>query len=92
MSSAADTELEDRVEDAEEGAEQAEDNGVVLEPFNLKRERQEGHFDEGGHYVESKADDEKDPWLSSNGMLPRPWWPYCSVQLSLQKDQYQLGA
>ena len=39
---------------------------MTLEPFNLERERAEGHFDESGHYVENKADESnRDAWLDS---------------------------
>ncbi len=49
----------------------AEEDGIALEPFNLKRERAEGHFDESGHYVEHGQDDaaSRDAWLDS-GALP----------------------
>lgn len=48
--------------------EEEDDNEVPLEPFNLQRERQEGYFDEGGHYVENKKDndEDRDPWLTSD--------------------------
>ena len=69
-SHAPDTGLVEVVEDVEEGLEQAEDDGIALEPFNLEQERLEGHFDEGGHYVEnSAADEDTDAWLSSDGEL-----------------------
>ena len=43
-----------------------EEDGMKLEPFNLTRERAEGHFDESGHYVEHKPDDgDRDAWLDS---------------------------
>ena len=42
-----------------------EDEGIALEPFNLEQERREGFFDEEGHYVEKKDDEEKDAWLAS---------------------------
>jgi CD2 antigen cytoplasmic tail-binding protein 2 len=63
----ADTEFVEDVEQIEEGLEEEEDEGVALEPFNLARERQEGYFDEGGHYVEHKreGDEENDAWLAS---------------------------
>ena len=54
--------------DVEEALEQEEDQGVALEPFNLAKEREEGHFDENGHYVEHKEEDDptmKDAWLTS---------------------------
>lgn len=62
-----DTELLTHVEEAEEIAERDQDDGMKLEPFNLAQERQEGFFDESGHYVEHKPDDEdeKDAWLGS---------------------------
>ena len=47
-----------------------EEDGMKLEPFNLTRERAEGHFDESGHYVEHKPDeDAHDAWLDSGGRL-----------------------
>lgn len=66
----ADTELlpVGELVDAEEALEQEAEDGVALEPFNLAREREEGHFDESGHYVERKEEDDptaKDAWLAS---------------------------
>ena len=55
------------MEEAEEVADRDQDDGVKLEPFNLAVEREEGFFDESGHYVEHKPDneDETDAWLGS---------------------------
>ena len=53
-------------EAAEEAAELAEDDGNTLEPFNMAQEREEGHFDEEGHYVENKEDDGMDAWAAEN--------------------------
>ena len=74
----ADTELvgEDALEEVEEALEMDEDDGIKLEPFNLAQERQEGFFDDDGHYVERHDKDEeeaeKDAWFASirgvNGM------------------------
>ena len=67
----ADTELvgDDALEEVEEALEMDEDDGIKLEPFNLAQERQEGFFDEGGHYVERRDKDEeeaeKDAWFAS---------------------------
>lgn len=33
-----------------------EDDGVKIEPFNLKQEREEGFFDAEGNYVEYRVD------------------------------------
>lgn len=42
------------------------DGDVPLEPFNLKRERQLGTFDEDGNYTERRIDrDVEDAWLDS---------------------------
>lgn len=62
-----DTELPTHVEEAEEIADRDQDDGMKLEPFNLAQEREEGFFDESGHYVERKPDtaDETDAWLGS---------------------------
>ena len=45
----------------------AEEDGIALEPFNLKQERAEGRFDESGHYVEHARDDaaSRDAWFDS---------------------------
>lgn len=46
-----------------------EDDGIKLEPFNLAQERQDGFFDEEGHYVEKQDKEEeeaeKDAWFAS---------------------------
>ncbi|MQM17055.1 hypothetical protein Taro_050022 [Colocasia esculenta] len=43
-----------------------EDDGIKIEPFNLKQEREEGYFDTEGNYVEYVAKDEiKDAWLDN---------------------------
>ncbi|KAK9818356.1 hypothetical protein WJX72_011218 [[Myrmecia] bisecta] len=62
-----DTELVGDVEEVEEVLEVEEEDGQKFEPFNLAQERQEGYFDESGHYVENKEEDEteKDAWLTS---------------------------
>ena len=68
----ADTELvgDADIEAVEERLEAAEDDGVALEPFNLEQERREGFFDEEGHYVEKKDEEEKDAWLASSEGAP----------------------
>ena len=58
----------DDLEDVEEILEQEEDEGIQLEPFNLAKEREEGHFDEGGNYVEHREEEDaslQDAWLGS---------------------------
>lgn len=35
-----------------------EDEGVTIEPFNLKQEREEGYFDADGNYVEYRNDND----------------------------------
>uniref|UniRef100_A0A1D1ZHE4 LIN1-like protein n=1 Tax=Anthurium amnicola TaxID=1678845 RepID=A0A1D1ZHE4_9ARAE len=43
-----------------------EDDGIQIEPFNLKQEREEGYFDTEGNYVEYVATNEiKDAWLDN---------------------------
>jgi len=68
----ADTELvgDADLEAVEEQLEVPEDEGVALEPFNLEQERREGFFDEDGHYVEKKDEEEKDAWLASGEGAP----------------------
>ena len=46
------------------GGADEDDMGVQLEPFNLKRERELGDFDEDGNYVERRVEkDIVDAWL-----------------------------
>ncbi|XP_042475811.1 uncharacterized protein LOC122057677 [Macadamia integrifolia] len=43
-----------------------DDDGIQIEPFNLKHEREEGYFDADGNFVEYVHDKEtKDAWLDS---------------------------
>ncbi|XP_074577678.1 uncharacterized protein LOC141834126 [Curcuma longa] len=43
-----------------------EDDGIQIEPFNLKQEREEGYFDDNGNFVEyAKQNEIKDAWLDS---------------------------
>ncbi|KAL0041833.1 hypothetical protein WJX79_005958 [Trebouxia sp. C0005] len=41
------------------------ETGVPIEPFNLDREREEGHFDAGGGYIPHNFPQVKDAWLES---------------------------
>lgn len=43
---------------------QFNDAGEVLEPFNLRDEREGGHFDENMNYVWQKDTGEIDTWLA----------------------------
>ncbi|KAL4859915.1 CD2 antigen cytoplasmic tail-binding protein 2 [Chlorella vulgaris] len=59
----------DDLEGAEEDYDEPEemwvgfnDAGLPWEPFHLKREREEGYFDEDGNYVEYKAQEVEDAW------------------------------
>ena len=57
------------LEGVEEVLEKNEDDGITLEPFNLAKEREEGHFDEGGNYVENREEEDaslQDAWLASD--------------------------
>ncbi len=58
---------ERNLERFEEKAMLDEDEGQKLEPFNMAAEREEGYFDEEGHYVErgKEEDGDKDAWLAS---------------------------
>lgn len=63
---AADTDLVDDVEVAEEDLQAEDEDAQQFEPFNLKQEREEGSFDDGGFYVEKKGDEDvEDAWLNS---------------------------
>ncbi|XP_058085953.1 uncharacterized protein LOC131233278 isoform X4 [Magnolia sinica] len=49
-----------------EGNGNFEDDGILIEPFNLKQEREEGYFDADGNFVEYVNQNEiKDAWLDS---------------------------
>lgn len=54
---------------AEEGHQDSKElfneTGVPVEPFNLDREREEGHFDAGGGYIPHNFPQVKDAWLES---------------------------
>jgi CD2 antigen cytoplasmic tail-binding protein 2 len=41
------------------------DDGILIEPFNLEQEREEGYFDEQGNFVEYIDNEIKDAWLDS---------------------------
>uniref|UniRef100_A0A7S4QHR0 GYF domain-containing protein n=1 Tax=Alexandrium monilatum TaxID=311494 RepID=A0A7S4QHR0_9DINO len=43
------------------------DDGIRLEPFNMRREMAEGHFDEGGFYILNKDEEKEvtDAWLDT---------------------------
>eukprot|EP00887_Chlorella_sp_A99_P000952 scaffold5.g952.t1 len=43
------------------------EGGIMIEPFHLKREREEGYFDEEGNYVELKEEEgeEEDAWADA---------------------------
>lgn len=61
-----DTGMLDDVVDAEEDFQAQDPDEVnVMEPFNLKKEREEGFFDPEGNYVEYVEKDFQDPWLES---------------------------
>jgi len=42
-------------------------DGIRLEPFNMRREMAEGHFDEGGFYILNKEEEKEvtDAWLDT---------------------------
>lgn len=42
-----------------------EEEGIKFEPFNLKEEREVGHFDDDGNYVIRKDAEATDAWLES---------------------------
>merc|ERR1719401_2237037 len=43
------------------------EDGIRIEPFNMRREMAEGHFDEGGFYVLNKEEEKEvtDAWLDT---------------------------
>ena len=83
----ADTELvgDDALEEVEEALELEEDDGIKLEPFNLAQERQEGFFDEEGHYVEKRDKEEEEAEKDAGSPVPK-------VSLLLQTPRWQFTA
>ena len=69
LSSAGTGSLLDDVADAEADYEQPDElmdwDGVPLEPFNLKAERERGYFDAEGNYLEFSNPEDNDAWLAS---------------------------
>ena len=47
-----------------DGAEKFNEEGVPIEPFNLRNERDGGYFDENMNYVFKKEKGEVDAWIS----------------------------
>lgn len=41
------------------------EDGIQIEPFNLKAERSRGFFDAEGNYVAYRGDDDTDAWLET---------------------------
>ena len=39
------------------------DGDIRIEPFNLKKERENGYFDDSGFYIENSKTKDSDPWL-----------------------------
>eukprot|EP00803_Ostreobium_quekettii_P004600 evm.model.scf_1052.3 EVM.evm.TU.scf_1052.3 scf_1052:26423-30595(-) len=61
-----DTNFVANVRDIETNLEVAEEDGVKFEAFNFEAEREEGHFDEDGHFIWNETNEEgKDAWLDS---------------------------
>lgn len=67
MAAMEDTSVLEDMEAAEEDYDEPEelfnDQGVPIEPFNLRQERQEGYFDADGNYIEYRLDAVQDAWL-----------------------------
>uniref|UniRef100_A0A6U2DWE8 GYF domain-containing protein n=1 Tax=Chlamydomonas euryale TaxID=1486919 RepID=A0A6U2DWE8_9CHLO len=63
----ADVDMPEDVDQFEEDkAEVEQEGGVKIIPFSLQEERETGHFDEEGNYVEEKENrDDMDAWLDS---------------------------
>ncbi|KAI7844013.1 hypothetical protein COHA_002550 [Chlorella ohadii] len=91
---ADDTELVDDVEAVEEDLEQEEEDGIKLEAFNLKEERERGYFDEAGNYVEKEDKDEaelaQDAWLQSDEGRLAAVGRRCAL-LSLSELSWRVG-
>jgi hypothetical protein len=56
--------MKGNVDGEEEGDEKFNDIGEVMEPFNLKEERENGFYDEGGNYVFRDERQEVDAWVA----------------------------
>ncbi len=74
-SEADDTEMPEDIDRFEnEGLEVEEEDGIKFMPFNLKEERETGHFDEHGNFVESKQKKaDHDAWLDSTEVCGWGW-------------------
>ncbi|KAL6760867.1 hypothetical protein V8C86DRAFT_3024172 [Haematococcus lacustris] len=59
------SELAAAEEDYDEPEEQFLSGDIPLEPFHLKREREEGFFDAAGNYVRYRVDEVRDAWLDT---------------------------
>ncbi|KIY99068.1 CD2 antigen cytoplasmic tail-binding protein 2 [Monoraphidium neglectum] len=74
MREAEDKSVMEDIEAAEEAYDSPEelynDAGIPIEPFHLKREREEGYFDAEGNYIQYRRDVPDDAWLESLGAGP----------------------
>jgi len=56
--------MKGNVDGEEEGDTKFNDIGEVMEPFNLKEERENGYYDDGGNYVSRDEHKEVDAWVA----------------------------
>ncbi|XP_043719338.1 CD2 antigen cytoplasmic tail-binding protein 2 isoform X2 [Telopea speciosissima] len=69
-----------------------DDDGIQIEPFNLKHEREEGYFDADGNFVEYVNDKEtKDAWLDSVEVDTKFAYK-CSEITNNEEDTHDLSA
>ncbi|ONK74039.1 uncharacterized protein A4U43_C03F2160 [Asparagus officinalis] len=65
-----------------------EDDGIEIEPFNLKQEREEGYFDASGNYVEYVGQNQiKDAWLDN--VVVDSTYAEKIPKTTIQNEEYQ---
>lgn len=74
-----------------------EEDGISIEPFNLKQEREEGYFDADGNYVEYRNDnDVKDAWLDTaevdTTLAAKHMKRYAEEEVELELSSKELAA
>ncbi|KAL9252097.1 SUPPRESSOR OF ABI3-5-like protein [Drosera capensis] len=76
-----------QAEDLHENYEDFVEDGIQIEPFNLKREREEGYFDAEGNFVEYVNEkEEKDAWLDSVEVDPKLAKKVSNMKKDVQED------
>lgn len=59
-------------EEEEDELQRFTEDGVPIEPFNMRAERNSGYFDADGNYIEFREQEDTDAWLET---LPGKFGP-----------------